>query len=147
MNDKMREALAEAITTMREILEDPEVLNVYKCHIDHDDVDRWQAALAQQGEQEPVGEVLDRYDWVSYGGFYTQQVKLKTLHKPLKAGTLVYTRPQPATIPEGYVLAKRDDVEASIRMMRYACHPHRSPHADDLEANMLAAAPKENNHE
>ena len=42
---KMRAALEEAISTMREVLEDPEVLNVYKCHIDHEDVDRWQSTL------------------------------------------------------------------------------------------------------
>lgn len=45
-NKILVEALKSTETTLHAILDDPEVMNVYKCHIDEDDLEEIQAAIA-----------------------------------------------------------------------------------------------------
>ena len=57
----------------------------------------WQAALSQQGEQEPIG-------WVNHGVTGNITWRQDLTFSDLKSGEPVFSSPQPATIPEGYAI-------------------------------------------
>ena len=45
--DNLEESYKEMLDTLRAILDDPEVVNVYKCHVDEYDMSRWASVLEE----------------------------------------------------------------------------------------------------
>lgn len=70
---------------------------------------------------------------------------LRELYEAVKAFDLAEKQPVPTPGPagQGFTKTQRNEIEAAIRSLRYAAHPQRSPHADDLEA-MLNGDPRFN---
>jgi hypothetical protein len=58
-NALLREDLADAAEILKNILDDPDVCNVYKCHVDYDDVQLYHDVLNSTPETAKLQAVLE----------------------------------------------------------------------------------------